>query len=72
MGHWEKAQESLVKALDYRTESKLNVIDSALQSTLVSDLCRRCLHPCLNLVSPSTETEAVQTHRLPFKSALQT
>lgn len=35
LGHWEKAQESLVKALDYRTDSKLGVIDNALQATLV-------------------------------------
>lgn len=36
LGHWEKAQESLVKALDYRTDSKLTAIDNALQATLVS------------------------------------
>lgn len=35
LGHWEKAQESLVKALDYRTDSKLSAIDGALQATLV-------------------------------------
>uniref|UniRef100_A0A4W6FZ63 Neutrophil cytosolic factor 2 n=1 Tax=Lates calcarifer TaxID=8187 RepID=A0A4W6FZ63_LATCA len=37
LGNWEKAQENLVKALDYKTEAKLNTIDRALQSTLVSD-----------------------------------
>lgn len=36
LGNWEKAQEDLVKALDYKTEAKLNIIDRALQSTLVS------------------------------------
>lgn len=36
LGNWEKAQEILVKALDYKTEAKLNIIDRALQSTLVS------------------------------------
>lgn len=36
LGDWEKAQENLVKALDYKTEAKLNIIDRALQSTLVS------------------------------------
>lgn len=36
LGNWEKAQVNLVKALDYKTESKLNMIDIALQSTLVS------------------------------------
>lgn len=35
LGHWEKAQECLVKALDYRAEGKLGVIDKALQATLV-------------------------------------
>ncbi|KAM8731466.1 neutrophil cytosol factor 2 isoform 1-T1 [Acanthopagrus schlegelii] len=34
LGDWEKAQENLVKALDYKTEAKLNIIDRALQSTL--------------------------------------
>lgn len=36
LGNWEKAQENLVKALDYKTDAKLNIIDKALQSTLVS------------------------------------
>lgn len=36
MGNWEKAQQNLVKALDYKTDAKLNVIDKAMQSTLVS------------------------------------
>ena len=36
LGHWEKAREHLVSALNYKTESKLNLIDRALQSTLVS------------------------------------
>ena len=38
LGNWEKAQVHLVKALDYKTEIKLNMIDSALQSTLVSSM----------------------------------
>ncbi|XP_070708710.1 neutrophil cytosol factor 2 [Pempheris klunzingeri] len=38
LGKWEKAQENLVKALDYKTESKLNIIDRALQSTLKQKL----------------------------------
>ena len=36
LDHWAKAQENLVKALDYKTDAKLNAIDRALQSTLVS------------------------------------
>lgn len=35
LGRWEKAQESLVKALDYSSDSKLGAIDKALQATLV-------------------------------------
>lgn len=36
LGNWEKAQEDLVKALDLKTETKLNLVDKALQCTLVS------------------------------------
>lgn len=36
LGNWEKAQENLAKALEHKTEAKLNIIDRALQSTLVS------------------------------------
>ncbi|KAK0144659.1 Neutrophil cytosol factor 2 [Merluccius polli] len=38
LGHWEKAREHLVSALNYKTESKLNLIDRALQSTLKQKL----------------------------------
>ncbi|XP_071780178.1 neutrophil cytosol factor 2 [Centroberyx gerrardi] len=38
LGHWEKAQENLVKALNYKTEAKLSLIDRALQSTLKQKL----------------------------------
>lgn len=36
LGNWEEAQENLAKALDYKTEAKLSIIDKALQATLVS------------------------------------
>lgn len=36
LGNWENAQKNLAKALDYKTEAKLSVIDRALQATLVS------------------------------------
>jgi len=36
LGNWQKAQQNLAKALDYKTEAKLSVIDRALQSVLVS------------------------------------
>ncbi|KAM9713168.1 neutrophil cytosol factor 2 isoform 1-T1 [Menidia menidia] len=34
LGDWQKAQENLLKALDYKTEAKFSVIDRALQSIL--------------------------------------
>ena len=36
LGNWEKAHENLVKALNYKTDAKLNIIDKALDSALVS------------------------------------
>lgn len=36
LGNWEKAQEHLTKALNYKTEARFNIIDKALQSILVS------------------------------------
>lgn len=36
LGNWEKAQENLSRALDYKTEAKFNIIDKALNSILVS------------------------------------
>uniref|UniRef100_A0A671TUN4 Neutrophil cytosolic factor 2 n=1 Tax=Sparus aurata TaxID=8175 RepID=A0A671TUN4_SPAAU len=45
LGNWEKAQENLVKALDYKTEAKLNLIDKALQSTLQSLFFQQIIIP---------------------------
>ncbi|XP_029698276.1 neutrophil cytosol factor 2 isoform X1 [Takifugu rubripes] len=53
MGHWEKAQESLVKALDYRTESKLGIIDNALQATLKQKLFKLIGFPSKVLFKPN-------------------
>ncbi|TNM96131.1 hypothetical protein fugu_015792 [Takifugu bimaculatus] len=53
MGHWEKAQESLVKALDYRTESKLGIIDNALQATLKQKLFKLIGFPLKVLFKPN-------------------
>lgn len=36
LGQWEKAQKNLAKALEYKTDAKLSIIDRAMQSTLVS------------------------------------
>ncbi|CAL1596603.1 unnamed protein product [Knipowitschia caucasica] len=38
LGNWKNAQENLLKAQDYRTESKLNLIDKAFQSILKQKL----------------------------------
>lgn len=40
LGEWGKAQESLVRALDHSTDSRLGAIDNALQATLVLVLAR--------------------------------
>uniref|UniRef100_A0A3P9BZX6 Neutrophil cytosolic factor 2 n=1 Tax=Maylandia zebra TaxID=106582 RepID=A0A3P9BZX6_9CICH len=38
LGNWEKAQEHLTKALNYKTEARFNIIDKALQSILKQKL----------------------------------
>ncbi|XP_018553713.1 LOW QUALITY PROTEIN: neutrophil cytosol factor 2 [Lates calcarifer] len=53
LGNWEKAQENLVKALDYKTEAKLNTIDRALQSTLKQKLFKLVEFPSKLLFKPN-------------------
>uniref|UniRef100_UPI0037E88D45 neutrophil cytosol factor 2 n=1 Tax=Semicossyphus pulcher TaxID=241346 RepID=UPI0037E88D45 len=53
LGNWEKAQESLVKALDFKTETKLNAIDKALQSTLKQKLFKPVEFPSKVLFKPN-------------------
>ncbi|XP_034998574.2 neutrophil cytosol factor 2 [Hippoglossus stenolepis] len=53
LGHWEKAQENLVKALDYKTDAKLNAIDRALQSTLKQKLFKLVEFPSKVLFKPN-------------------
>ncbi|XP_039983295.1 neutrophil cytosol factor 2 isoform X2 [Xiphias gladius] len=53
LGNWEKAQEDLVKALDYKTEAKLNIIDRALQSTLKQKLFKVVEFPSMVLFKPN-------------------
>ncbi|XP_076577520.1 neutrophil cytosol factor 2 [Chaetodon auriga] len=53
LGNWEKAQENLVKALDYKTEAKLNIIDRALQSTLKQKLFKPVEFPSKMLFKPN-------------------
>ncbi|XP_028288246.1 neutrophil cytosol factor 2 [Parambassis ranga] len=53
LGNWEKAQLNLVKALDYKTESKLNIIDRAMQSTLKQKLFKPVEFPSKVLFKPN-------------------
>lgn len=53
LGNWEKAQVNLAKALDYKNEAKLNVIDKALQSTLKQKLFKPVQFPSKVLFKPN-------------------
>ncbi|XP_054893509.1 neutrophil cytosol factor 2 [Poeciliopsis prolifica] len=53
LGNWEKAQKSLAKALDYKTEAKLSVIDKALQATLKQKLFKLVEFPSKTLFKPN-------------------
>ncbi|KAJ3611491.1 hypothetical protein NHX12_021506 [Muraenolepis orangiensis] len=52
-GHWKKAQDHLVAALNYKTESKLGLIDRALQSTLKQKLFQLAVVPSSALFRPN-------------------
>ncbi|XP_007559894.1 neutrophil cytosol factor 2 isoform X1 [Poecilia formosa] len=53
LGNWENAQKNLAKALDYKTEAKLSVIDKALQATLKQKLFRLVEFPSKTLFKPN-------------------
>ncbi|XP_026217351.1 neutrophil cytosol factor 2 isoform X2 [Anabas testudineus] len=53
LANWEKAQEHLVKALDLKTETKLSLIDKALQSTLKQKLFKLVEFPSKVLFKPN-------------------
>ncbi|KAM3849511.1 neutrophil cytosol factor 2-like [Diretmus argenteus] len=53
LGRWEPAQENLVKALNYKTETKLSIIDKALQSTLKQKLFKLVEFPSKVLFKPN-------------------
>ncbi|XP_059183269.1 neutrophil cytosol factor 2 [Centropristis striata] len=53
LGHWEKAHENLVKALNYKTDSKLNIIDKALDSSLKQKLFKPVEFPSKVLFKPN-------------------
>ncbi|XP_038160180.1 neutrophil cytosol factor 2 [Cyprinodon tularosa] len=53
LGNWEEAQENLAKALDYKTEAKLSIIDKALQVTLKQKLFKLVEFPSKILFKPN-------------------
>ncbi|XP_049421292.1 neutrophil cytosol factor 2 [Epinephelus fuscoguttatus] len=53
LGNWEKAHEKLVKALDYKTDAKLNLIDKALDSALRQKLFKPVEFPSKVLFRPN-------------------
>ncbi|KAM4718398.1 neutrophil cytosol factor 2 [Anableps anableps] len=53
LGNWEKAQQNLAKALDYKTEAKLSIIDKALQATLKQKLFKLVEFPSKTLFKPN-------------------
>ncbi|KAK7881234.1 hypothetical protein WMY93_029643 [Mugilogobius chulae] len=53
LGNWKNAQENLQKALDYKTDSKLNLIDKAFQSILKQKLFRLVEFPSCELFRPN-------------------
>uniref|UniRef100_A0A3Q0S7S7 Neutrophil cytosolic factor 2 n=1 Tax=Amphilophus citrinellus TaxID=61819 RepID=A0A3Q0S7S7_AMPCI len=53
LGNWEKAQEHLMRALDYKTEAKFNIIDNALHSVLKQKLFKLVEFPSKMLFKPN-------------------
>uniref|UniRef100_A0AAQ4P4N2 Neutrophil cytosolic factor 2 n=1 Tax=Gasterosteus aculeatus aculeatus TaxID=481459 RepID=A0AAQ4P4N2_GASAC len=53
LGKWEKAHENLVKALDYKIDTKLNIIDRALDSALKQKLFKPVEFPSKVLFKPN-------------------
>uniref|UniRef100_A0A8C6SW88 Neutrophil cytosolic factor 2 n=1 Tax=Neogobius melanostomus TaxID=47308 RepID=A0A8C6SW88_9GOBI len=53
LGNWKNAQENLMNARDYKTESKLNLIDNALQSILKQKLFKLVEFPTSKLFRPN-------------------
>ncbi|KAM4543677.1 neutrophil cytosol factor 2 isoform 1-T1 [Fundulus diaphanus] len=53
LGNWEKAQQNLAKALDYKTEAKLSIIDKALQATLKQKHFKLVEFPLKTLFKPN-------------------
>ncbi|XP_077480715.1 neutrophil cytosol factor 2 [Stigmatopora argus] len=53
MGQWEKAQKNLVKALEYKTDTKISVLDRAMQSILKQKVYKAVEFPATVLFRPN-------------------
>ncbi|XP_051910811.1 neutrophil cytosol factor 2 isoform X2 [Hippocampus zosterae] len=53
LGQWEKAQRNLAKALEYKTDAKLSIIDRAMQSTLKQKVFQAVEFPSAVLFRPN-------------------
>ncbi|XP_034067980.1 neutrophil cytosol factor 2 [Gymnodraco acuticeps] len=53
LGNWEEAHKNLVKALNYKTDAKLNIIDKALDSALKQKLFKPVEFPSKVLFKPN-------------------
>ncbi|XP_077410213.1 neutrophil cytosol factor 2 isoform X2 [Vanacampus margaritifer] len=53
LGQWEKAQKNLAKALEYKTDAKVNIINRAMQSTLKQKVFKAVEFPSSVLFRPN-------------------
>lgn len=53
LGHWEKAQEKLIKALDFKTDAKLGLLDKALEHILKQKIFKPVELPSNALFRPN-------------------
>ncbi|XP_054622418.1 neutrophil cytosol factor 2 isoform X2 [Dunckerocampus dactyliophorus] len=53
LGQWERAQKNLVKALEYKTDAKLNIMDRAMQSILKQKVFKAVEFPSTVLFRPN-------------------
>ncbi|XP_061877481.1 neutrophil cytosol factor 2 isoform X1 [Entelurus aequoreus] len=53
LGEWERAQKNLVKALEYKTDNKLNILDRAMQSILKQNIFKAVEFPSTALFRPN-------------------
>ncbi|XP_077365174.1 neutrophil cytosol factor 2 isoform X2 [Festucalex cinctus] len=53
LGQWEKAQKNLTKALEYKTDAKVNIINRAMQSTLKQKVFQAVEFPSTVLFRPN-------------------